>query len=121
MATLPVLRLQEFRRFSREFGRVVSDVRSVLFSLILLIVLGGVVLFVVEELTFWEGQYLAFVTSLTIGYGDLSPSAPVGRVVCIVLGVVGMVWMGLVVGLASVALRRTVDAEQGEANEGGGN
>ena len=56
-------------------------------------------------------QYLAFVTALTIGYGDLSPESAPGKFVCIALGIIGMIWVGLIVGVASVAVRRTVETK----------
>lgn len=104
-----ILRTREFLAFCREFFSIASQVRSVLVALILLIGIGGWILSNVESIPFWDGQYLAFVTALTIGYGDLSPTGDFGKVLCIVLGVIGMVWIGLVVGVASVALRRSVE------------
>ena len=81
-------------------------------TLVLLIAGGGWLLARWESLPFWEGQYLAFVTALTIGYGDITPTQPLSRILCIALGIVGMVWIGLVVGSASVALRRTIEEER---------
>jgi voltage-gated potassium channel len=100
--------LREFQSFTWEFLRIVSKIRSVLVVLILLIALGGWVLARVESLGFWDGQYLAFVTALTIGFGDLFPSDPTGKIICIVLGMIGMIWMGLIVGVASAAVKRSV-------------
>ena len=113
-------RFREFLVFSREFILLVSQVRGVLMTLVLLIFTGGWLLARWEGLPFWEGQYLAFVTALTIGYGDVTPTESLSRILCIALGVVGMVWIGLVVGSASVALRRTIEEEKGpeEAIEG---
>ncbi len=103
-----LIRLREFRSFTWEFFRIVSKIRSVLVVLVLLIAIGGWVLARVESLGFWDGQYLAFVTALTIGYGDLSPSDPLGKIICIALGMIGMVWMGLIVGVATAAVERSV-------------
>jgi len=107
MKLLHLVRFREFRSFLLEFGFVNSQIRSVLLALVLLIGFGGWILSKTEGLSFWEGQYFAFITALTIGYGDLSPKEPLGRVACVLIGVVGMVWIGLVVGAAAVALRRT--------------
>lgn len=109
---LRLFRLREFLAFAREFFVIASRIRSVLIALVLLIGLGGWLLTKVESLPFWDGQYLAFVTALTIGYGDLSPGTFLGKVVCIALGVIGMIWIGMVVGVASVALKKTVENEQ---------
>jgi voltage-gated potassium channel len=115
MKFLNLIRLREFQSFTREFFLIVSKIRSVLVVLIVLIAIGGWVLARVESLEFWDGQYLAFVTALTIGYGDLFPSAPLGKIICIALGLIGMIWVGLIVGIASVAVRRAVGSEHGGA------
>tara|TARA_R110002096_G_scaffold61443_1_gene152703 strand:- start:561 stop:926 length:366 start_codon:yes stop_codon:yes gene_type:complete len=107
-AILKILRLREFLSFSREFFFIASQIRGVLLALVLLIGIGGWILTKVEATAFWDGQYLAFVTALTIGYGDFAPVEPLGKIICIALGVVGMIWVGLIVGVASVALKRSV-------------
>lgn len=109
---LHFLRIREFLVFSRELLRIASEIRGVLITLFLLIVIGGCVFSRVEPMNFWNGQYLAFVTALTIGYGDLAPHTPAGRLTSIVLGLIGMVAVGLVVGAASVAVRRTFEIER---------
>ena len=107
-----VFRSREFIAFSKELFRITSSIRSVLVALTILIGAGGVLLQQVESLSFWDGQYLAFVTALTIGYGDVTPDSAMGKVACIALGVIGMIAMGLVVGAASVALRNAVGAKE---------
>ncbi len=108
MKILHCLRIPEFIAFSKEFFLLLSLIRGVIVSLFLLIGIGGVVLSRVEGIAFREGQYLAFVTALTIGYGDLTPETSVGRILCILLGVVGMIAMGLIVGVASIAVRQAI-------------
>lgn len=107
MKRLPhLLRFEQFRRFYREFFFLQSEIRSILGSLVLVIFLTGWLLSVVEALPFWEAQYLAFITSLTVGYGDISPETTIGRISCVFLGIIGMIWIGLVVGVAGEAVRR---------------
>ncbi len=116
---LKCLNFREFSLFTREFFHLAVQVRGVLFALILLIGLGGWGLAKTESFSFWEGQYLAFISALTIGYGDFTPDSSPGRVICVALGVVGMIWIGLVVGIASVALRRAVEQERAVAQTPG--
>lgn len=111
-----VFRTEQFLKFSREFFRIAWEIRSVLVSLIVLISLSGCALSGLESLDFRDGQYLAFVTALTIGYGDLSPESYPGKLICILIGVVGMVCMGLIVGVASVAVGSTIEP-QGPGNK----
>lgn len=41
---------------------------------------------VIEDKTFFDGVWWSFVTSLTIGYGDLSPATVTGKIVGIIFG-----------------------------------
>jgi voltage-gated potassium channel len=52
----------------------------------------------------WESLYLAAITSLTIGYGDLAPVTIAGRIIVIALGIEGLVFVGIVVAAAVAAL-----------------
>ena len=47
-----------------------------------------------------DAIYFAFVTGLTIGYGDLVPQTLAGRALAIVIGLCGILLTGLVVALA---------------------
>lgn len=57
----------------------------------------------------WESLYLAAITSLTIGYGDLAPVTVWGRVIAVALGIEGFVFMGIVVAAAVAALPDSED------------
>ena len=47
-----------------------------------------------------DSLYFAFVTGLTIGYGDLVPKLLVSRVLAIVIGISGIVLSGLIAAIA---------------------
>lgn len=47
---------------------------------------GAIVFAVIEQKSFADGIWWATVTSLTIGYGDLTPVTPLGRFVGILFG-----------------------------------
>jgi voltage-gated potassium channel len=111
MKLFKLIRFDELQSFTRESFRIFSKIRSVLLILVVLIAIGGLALARVESLEFWDGQYLAFVTALTIGYGDLIPQDPLGKIICILLGFIGMIWVGLIVGVASVAVKRSTDPQ----------
>jgi len=84
--------------------RVVWPILGVL--LILMAVLGSVVA-VLERWSWGDGIYFAFVSGLTIGYGDLAPKAPVARMLAIGIGFVGILFTALVAAVGVQALHAT--------------
>jgi voltage-gated potassium channel len=52
----------------------------------------------------WQSLYLAAATALTVGYGDLAPVTVSGRIISIVLGFEGLIFMGVVIAAAVAAL-----------------
>ncbi len=63
-----------------------------------LILMGGVLIHYAEEMSIQDGIWWAFVTATTVGYGDISPVTPVGRMIATVLMIVGI---GLIGSLTS--------------------
>ncbi len=97
-------RVKVFSVFVTLFVRYGMLVREVLLCLIGLILIGGIVFAFVEDLDFSSSIYFAFITGLTIGYGEITPQTPIGRVVAVLIGVIGMIFIGLTVGIATRAL-----------------
>lgn len=55
-----------------------------------------------------DGVYFAFVTGLTVGYGDLVPKLLLSRVIAIVLGFSGILLTGLVAAISVYSLERAL-------------
>lgn len=77
----------------------------VLSALLLLKVLLGVIVGLVEGWGIWQGIYFAFVTSLTIGYGDLAPREVLTRLLAVAIGFLGITLTGLVAAVAVKAFQ----------------
>ena len=73
----------------------------------------GVIVGAIENWGVWKGIYFAFITGLTIGYGDLAPRQPLTQVLAIMIGFSGIALTGLVAALAVRALQATA-AEHAE-------
>jgi hypothetical protein len=81
---------------------------EVIVSLVLLILLGGVTISWAEGIRLGEAIYFAFVTGLSIGYGDITPDTAWGRLISVLIGFVGMLFVGISVAIATRALADVV-------------
>lgn len=97
-----------FVRFNAHFWQIIWRVKAIIAVLLLFIVVGAFLMASIEQLPFGEAIYFSFITGLTIGYGDIAPGTPTGRVISILLGVNGILFTGLVVAAGVHALERAV-------------
>jgi voltage-gated potassium channel len=97
-----------FMDFSLHFWRYVIYLRAVIGSLVTLIVLGGFAISRLENIELGNAIYLAFITALSVGYGDISPQTGLGKVVCIVIGLIGILYVGMTAAIANRALADTM-------------
>ena len=101
-----------FTHFTYHFFRAVWRLRTIILALIALVVAGAVTVTLVEKMPFADTLYFAFVTGLTIGYGDIVVKTPVGRLVAILIGLVGILFTGLMVAVLVHAVRVSLEELQ---------
>ena len=89
----------------RFFLAGLAMVWPVVSSLLVLKALLGAVVGLVEGWGVWQGIYFAFITGLTIGYGDLAPRHVVTRLLAVAIGFLGILLTGLVAALAVKAFQ----------------
>ena len=58
---------------------------------------------------FGEALYLSFITGLTIGYGDIVVKTPVGRLFAVLLGLIGIIFTGIMVAAAIRAVEKSLN------------
>ncbi|MGI9240423.1 MAG: potassium channel family protein [Verrucomicrobiales bacterium] len=92
------------RRLFFLLGAMANRGRNVLLVLVANIVAGGLLLSVLDGKSLAEGQYLAFVTACTIGYGDLAPETWGARLVSVAIGFNGLLLTGIIIALSVRAL-----------------
>jgi len=94
-----------FTSFARHFFRAIWHVKAVILMLVALMLAGAGAVALVEKMPFKDTLYFAFVTGLTIGYGDIVVKTPFGRLVAILIGLVGILFTGLMVAVLVLAVR----------------
>lgn len=92
-------------RFIHRFLHLCWHVSSICLALLVLIVAGAVGIAWVEDIPIGDAVYFAFISGLTIGYGDIVAGTTMGRVISVPLGLVGVLFTGMVVAAAVNALR----------------
>ena len=84
----------------------------ILSGLLGLIIVLGLVVGMIESWSVQESIYFAFVSGLTIGYGDLAPKSLLARVLAIAIGVCGVLFTALVAAVAVKALTTATDGDE---------
>lgn len=103
--------MEMFVRFIRNFFRCLRHVWGVMVALLFVVLLGALVISGVEGIDIGRSIYFVFVTGLTIGYGDITPTTTLGQIVSVLIGVVGVLYFGLVIGVSTRALMLSMHPE----------
>jgi len=86
----------------------------VLSALLLAIAALGLVIGLIEGWSVQESLYFAFVSGLTIGYGDFAPQTFATRALAIVIGFCGVLLVALVAAIAVDALSEVHAKKDGD-------
>lgn len=80
-----------------------------IFSLLLgSMVILGLIVGRIEGWQLFDGVYFAFVTGLTVGYGDLVPKQHLSRILAVAIGFTGILLTALFAAVSVRALENTV-------------
>jgi hypothetical protein len=61
-----------------------------------------------EGWIFSRALYFTMITGMTVGYGDIVPTTALGRVISVVIAMIGIVYVGIIVAIATRALTLAV-------------
>lgn len=95
------------RQFFIELLSGTKVVWPILSGLLGVMVALGIVIGLLEGWSILDSIYFAFVSGLTIGYGDFAPTRPVTRALAIGIGLIGVLLVGLIVAIGVRALEIT--------------
>jgi voltage-gated potassium channel len=90
-------------KFVHFFFYGLAFISPILLLLLMLILAGAWLFHKVEKRPFGEAVYMALITAITIGYGDMTPRTPTTRATAILPGLTGVIFTGIIVSLAVFA------------------
>ena len=96
-------------RLTYHFFSAIWRVKAAILALVALVVGGAAAVTLVEKMPFADSLYFAFVTGLTIGYGDIVPQTSLGRLVALLIGFIGILFTGLMVAVLVFAVRESLE------------
>jgi voltage-gated potassium channel len=78
---------------------------------------GAAVIAATEKVSFGKAVYFCCITGLTVGYGDIAPMTAIGRVISVLLGLIGILFTGVVVATAVEATRHAWEKMQSQSKQ----
>jgi hypothetical protein len=102
------------RAFASELITGLRVVWPILSGILVTIVVLGLAIGLFEGWAVQESIYFAFVSGLTIGYGDLAPTTLTTRVLAIVVAFCGSLLTALMAAVAVKALSNALNADSRE-------
>jgi hypothetical protein len=72
----------------------------------------GMLVGYLERWSAHEAVYFTFITGLTIGYGDFTPSTLPARIIAVIIGFIGILLTGLVAAMGVRAFNVVTDELQ---------
>lgn len=100
------------RQFIAQLWRGLGVIWPIVAVLLSLMAALGCGVALLEDWSLFEGIYFAFVSGLTIGYGDLAPKAALARIMAVGIGFIGIVLSGLVAAIGVQALHATLQSQR---------
>ena len=104
--------MKEFIIFLRYFFDRAMLARHVLIALLALMAIGAGLISIAEGMNYWEALYFASITGLTVGYGDVAPTTVLGRIVSVLIALIGLVFFGIIVAVANRAIVKAMEQQR---------
>ena len=104
--------MKNFFIFVRHFFSVLMLVSHTLIALLALMAMGAGLISIAEGMNYWKALYLTLITGLTVGYGDVVPTTILGRIVTVLVALIGLVFFSIVIAAANRAVVKAVEEQR---------
>lgn len=106
----------KIRKYIDKFIRT-NNFHYVLWLTLVTIFLGALGMHLTEQRTFADSLWWSFVTATTVGYGDISPSTPIARIMAVILMITGISFIGMLTGTIATYFIKKPAEESSYKNE----
>ena len=89
--------------------------RGILILAALLLVAGTIIFMVIEGFSPLDSFYFCFITLATIGYGDITPTTDLGKIVTVIYGIAGLGVVGALISTIATQHVRRANSREPEA------
>ncbi len=93
-------------KFFKIYVSLIASAIMILLVLLAVILLLGYIFHLEENIKLGKALYFSFITVLTIGYGDITPHTIIGKIISILLGIIGVVFIGIMTAAAIKSLEK---------------
>jgi voltage-gated potassium channel len=96
--------MHDFLLFVNNMRFIAYFARYILVMLGLIWIMLTVIFAWVEDQALGNAIYFAFITAMTVGYGDITPVTPMGKAASAAIAVVGVITAGIYIAIATRAI-----------------
>jgi len=96
--------------FVQVFFYISSLLMPVLIVLTTLVIALGQVVGRIEKWGWFDALYWSLITALTVGYGDIRPSTHRTKMLSAVIGLIGIMFTGVIVAITVASATRALDS-----------
>lgn len=89
--------LGNYSKRIRKFIKL-NNFNYILYLTLFTILFGAISISFIEKMTFSDALWWSFVTTTTVGYGDISPTTSLGRIIATVLMLIGIGFLSMLTG-----------------------
>ena len=104
--------MQDFIIFNRHLLRMLHFLRGTFLALLLVLLALALITAKADNLALTDALYFVCITGLTIGYGDITPNSGITQAISVLTGVVGVIFVGLLVAVSVRALEYAAEEKR---------
>jgi len=90
--------------FIHAHWQLIAELAGLFLILGVVVVVAGMLIAHFDKISIADGIYFAFITALTVGFGDLVPRTGASKIITVILAMLGLIVFGIVVAVSVHAL-----------------